>query len=55
MTRRRAAIAAAVVAVAMALTGAGISHIGQAKATHAAHISALNRTDSEQAGSEMSS
>jgi hypothetical protein len=55
MTRRRAAIGAAVVAVAMALTGAGISHIGQAKATHAAHISGLNRTDSEQAGSEMSS
>jgi len=53
MTRRRAAIAAAMVAVAMALAGAGISHIGQAKATHAADIKPLNRTDSEQAGSEM--
>jgi hypothetical protein len=33
MTRARAAIAAAVVAVAMALTGAGIAHTGQTKPT----------------------
>jgi hypothetical protein len=54
MTRRRAALAAAVVAVAMALAGAGISHIGQTKATQAADIGGhLRQTDNVQAGSEM--
>lgn len=55
MTRRRAAIAAAMLAVAMALAGAGISHIGQAKATQAADISSLHQTDGHHlAGDEMS-
>jgi hypothetical protein len=62
MTRRRAAIAAVVVAGAMALMGVGISHTGQTKAKaeldvsgdKAVLVAALVRSDQEQAGSEMS-
>jgi hypothetical protein len=53
MTRGKAVIAAVVVAVAMALAGAGISHTGQTKV----HVVAtdMRGSDNEQAGREMSS
>jgi hypothetical protein len=61
MTRGRAAIAAIVVAVAMALAGAGVSHTGHTKDNPAVASDRsqtdpprLQTSDHEQAGSEMS-
>lgn len=54
MTRGRAVIAAVVVAVAMALAGAGISHTGPTKVIHVVAAD-MRGTDNEQAGREMSS
>jgi hypothetical protein len=52
MTRSRAAIAAAVVAIAMALSGAGIVHVGHTKATKVA-LDRFRSNDEPQPGSEM--
>ncbi len=53
MTRGRAAIAAVVVAVAMALGGVGTSHTGQTKASQL--VASIRPSDNEEAGSEMPS